>query len=1742
MNVSFALDDHNQHSFLVNHQDVGNNNNTSSINGPFLSSSSTPTAAAQTAATTPTVPSKRKRSGTATVTPRGSQNQNSNINGFNALASPLPSSSQNSNSSSKTVFLPQEFPAGGRSPAVTATTPTRPFSASTNVNTSITSSTTSTSSGSDSIECICGFSYDDGFSIACDVCGRWSHARCYDISQSTVPDLWQCVDCKPRPVDREKAIREQKVRKKVVEAEKQAALMADQAAAAANGGGIGVGGGGGVNGTNGAVGQQGAGATGTGPPAKRGRRRGGSVGAPGLASSHSGGAMPSLGQPSSSQPAGSSGANVNAEDEHVDIEEEWRASFVPLAADHIPQKSTRDRLRAHAQSWRGVVALGPSTSSSSSSPDSLDDNVYEKPKTKVSTIPPGAANEDEDDVASRVRPPSYALHTTAPIPGEQFVAPFTSTVIPSSSYLSDPLNEYAHIGMPMPFVHLIPPPLNLALDARLTGSEARFARSGCKPNAVLRPFLCRGGNKTKGKEKQGAAMATTDHQQQQQERRMQTPEAEYDPTMPPPRFPASVTNGVNGITSNGKLPSPHSSTSPMSQRSTSTSSDDPPNHNDDADAEDRVSFAIFALRDLKASEEVVLGWEWDDGSVVHELPALVEALGGGLGRGQGQAAAGPSKMTPHHLERLRLQMQNIVHSLQSSFVACACGKNAKDCAVRWMERFVDGGAESVRGGPEASSDLGPLIGQKRGVRTRVRGGLATGGMNGVVLINEDGEEIPSDEHPSASSSKQRLSGPGMSGRVPPRLAARKSVEEAEMDDIVDDMAPPPKMRRGRGGGTAGRANGRIDGGGGAVAAMRVDMDVGVVGTAGSSREKSRELERTSDAFGASSSRNSPAPLVMAPPPPPPAPVMPTGRRTSSSIFSLLNADPVSPISSSHPRPALFTPPEFAPRPPSPPPPAPTITPEITRLLSPARLIERSTPLPPEPRSPSPPSRIPSPTPSPHQPAALSPPTHQHQHQHPKSRSPSPEMMEEVQVQQTTDEVENHTTPESTTPARRSVLHSPMSDVQDDGDGGDDHGRRSRRSPSQPTNALHLSTSLDDAMDVDDGAITIHSPQPQPQPVITTNVVVEDFPSPDFDRVDELFPEAHESRSPTPTPALSTRSPSPTSTALLVQEEEGVVKAVEESPASPSIRSTDSQDLVIDVEVVEERHDEDAVEEAHVVEKEKESTPVQVNGILPVEEAKVETEHSASEGSPVIERDLPITVEEEPPAEPAPAEDIHDPPEADEPHEEEKAQEPDAQANADPPTAPEAPKVKLSMADYRKRKQKQREEASAKTGTAPTTPSVEASAELHNGAPLGQESSSETSETAKGLVVPSEGGDPTPASPSVSHSTVDVGATVASVDVEVEVGKEVEVVDKHEVPADEKVVAETAQPEAEASRSSPVEVKNDSAVTSELLARFYSKSPSEWTKPAESTKPNESTAHEVAEPSDRVRDGNGSAWVDSGWRTDGGSPIWKSFSSDWNDRPLRPPPSPNWSGPYGVGLPPTSPGASPVYTGYVRSLSCPSPDWGMTPTSPKSPKSPAPTPPHQVARSTQEDGEILSNPSTPAPRSPVTTRPLPRKSISNVPSSAPPTQPRSFRNSPPPSLPSARTSHSPRPHLSTHTRSHTPSSYRPRSPLPVKSTRYIPPDRDLRVDSRADPRAIPANPPPRVPSGPRALRDPHPSSRSIPGGPGDRDRDRRPPSGPSSYSRIIPPDRDRDRDRDRDWERGRGWGPPSSRARGRGGRF
>ncbi|KAG7094497.1 hypothetical protein E1B28_008096 [Marasmius oreades] len=116
--------------------------------------------------------------------------------------------------------------------------------------------------------------------------------------------------------------------------------------------------------------------------------------------------------------------------------------------------------------------------------------------------------------------------------------------------------------MPKPYVHLIGPPLDLALDARWYGGKGRWVRNGCKPNAVIRPIICRRKETENGKPKEGEK-----GEEKETEKEGENGEAEGD--------------------------------------------------------DETLSFALFALKDLKANDEIVLGWEWDDGNVVHQLPALI---------------------------------------------------------------------------------------------------------------------------------------------------------------------------------------------------------------------------------------------------------------------------------------------------------------------------------------------------------------------------------------------------------------------------------------------------------------------------------------------------------------------------------------------------------------------------------------------------------------------------------------------------------------------------------------------------------------------------------------------------------------------------------------------------------------------------------------------------------------------------------------------------------------------------------------------------------------------------------------------------------------------------------------------------------------------------------------------------------------------------------------------------------------
>lgn len=506
----------------------------------------------------------------------------------------------------------------------------------------------STSIGSDTISCICGFTYDDGFSIGCDSCARWCHAACFGIVESEVPEEWQCWVCSPRPVDKERAIRIQKARQRTAlshEAEKQRRRMSP-----------------GVD--------------------RKGRKTSGST-AEGGGSGHT-----------KRKRRASMAATPSHEDEHVDIDEPWALSYVHTNNDIVPHNETRDRLRRVAARWRGVTSLQP-TSSEPTTPATLELGDYQssplinlRPLPPSSFLPSISANLDP-----AVRPPAYAAHTVRPIPSSGMITPYTSTITPSTVYLADPLNAYAHLSMPKPFVHLIGPPLDVALDSRATGNFGRFVRSGCRPNAVLRPVIC-------------------------------------------PRSKSRATPAQNDT------------------------------HNDDD--RETLTFGVFALRDLKAHEEVVLGWEWDDGSVVHQLPALIDSPHI-FPCVYTYIQYTPSLLTfcvfdsPHELQHLRHQLTSMLHALSSTFTTCACGSKTRDCALARIAEFVDsqspptpspspptpfategdlwgtaGERSRVRSGGSDSSvkkraSLGPLIGTERGFRTRERVPWS-GGLGGVEMV------------------------------------------------------------------------------------------------------------------------------------------------------------------------------------------------------------------------------------------------------------------------------------------------------------------------------------------------------------------------------------------------------------------------------------------------------------------------------------------------------------------------------------------------------------------------------------------------------------------------------------------------------------------------------------------------------------------------------------------------------------------------------------------------------------------------------------------------------------------------------------------------------------------------------------------------------------------------------------------------------------------------------------------------
>lgn len=516
--------------------------------------------------------------------------------------------------------------------------------------------------------CICDCDDDDGFTIQCDRCLVWQHCACFGMSQASVPDEYLCEQCDPRPVDIQFAQAHQQKRR---EAEARKALVERSIKR--------------QNQTSTAHERQTANiSTVQGRPRKPSQvlnllNTGFAV--PELPASISGtsgsgssktnkrkaGAKqprrtPLIDTPTSVGP-GRTPATPIPRDERLDPMEEaleqadkleaWHVEFTPIGKNLVIDPAVPDSLASCMLDWQegsslkatrlaGRKAVAPvagrsarsrsvstasrveelavnaeleagggqgqgtngtrRVSAGSEAPAEpvlsiignecvpveiegssladlsmrtvvkhISDSSSAQIFANVAQIASAPTEPHQTWAASRAfsRPVMHGLFADSAIPAGAFITEYRGELLSADKYRSDPLNQYAALGAVKPHVHVFPPPLNLAVDARRFGTESRYARFSCHPNAVLRPILF--------------------HRAE----------------------------GDAGSRSRSR------SSSPNSKMATGVEGDGV-RQSGETSAEPELLFGLFAISDIGRMHEITLSWEWDDAHIVHFLPELVK--------------------------------------------------------------------------------------------------------------------------------------------------------------------------------------------------------------------------------------------------------------------------------------------------------------------------------------------------------------------------------------------------------------------------------------------------------------------------------------------------------------------------------------------------------------------------------------------------------------------------------------------------------------------------------------------------------------------------------------------------------------------------------------------------------------------------------------------------------------------------------------------------------------------------------------------------------------------------------------------------------------------------------------------------------------------------------------------------------------------------------------------------------------
>ncbi|KAK3182331.1 SET domain-containing protein 3 [Lecanicillium sp. MT-2017a] len=345
------------------------------------------------------------------------------------------------------------------------------------------------------IKCICNFSDDDGNTIYCETCDTWQHIDCFypDNREEAIREDFahSCAECKPRPLNRQKAIeRTLRLKNATVEgedsAEKKARRLPSKAAkkktSKPNDLQLQQ------NGVSSAAESGKSGSPSDNPPSKKSKSS--------HKPSHSVSSQRAKRSPSysnsRSNPAHPPSPATTPPDLPDDFQiHHYSAGFYSLYNEHdVPD--------THNNAFASL-AIPTALSRWLREPDAMKQEVGRTHAEVFQDEPTGL---DEKRPKLEVKDATRALEqgttlrwryvkSTAPIEKDVPLIELNGDIGFQKDYCADPENLWADLSSPLPFV-FFHPVLPLYIDTRKEGSLARYVRRSCKPNAQLDTYLSGG--------------------------------------------------------------------------------------------------------------------------------------------------------------------------------------------------------------------------------------------------------------------------------------------------------------------------------------------------------------------------------------------------------------------------------------------------------------------------------------------------------------------------------------------------------------------------------------------------------------------------------------------------------------------------------------------------------------------------------------------------------------------------------------------------------------------------------------------------------------------------------------------------------------------------------------------------------------------------------------------------------------------------------------------------------------------------------------------------------------------------------------------------------------------------------------------------------------------------------------------------------------------------------------------------